>query len=421
MSAQLDPLLHSRAAALALLIALAAFACVRGVVPALSRIDTDFPNYLTAAKLVADGRNVQRLYDDSWFREQMPGYGMTPMGKFSPFPPATALLLVPLAPLEPLPALRVMTAVSVLCLLGSVWLLARLLSWSVLDAALFVLLSGQALGNDLRFGQPYILVSALCVCGYYAYCRGRLWLAGICFGLFVPIKYYPVVFLAYYAWRGQWRVVLGGAIACAAVTAIGIGALGWPLHETFLRSVLGNHLTAHLSGQDPFAAAFQSFDTLFRRLFVLDADQNPHPLIAAPSLQGVSLVVTKGLLLLLGGLTLRKLARSEGAPAAPSIGILGILTLLIAPATATYHFTLLWLPVGLLVDYLARARERAAAYLVLGAYALIGFFPYRLTAGFEGLGGFTVLAYPRLVLLLVAFGVGVRAILIRGRTAEAHP
>jgi hypothetical protein len=40
---------------------------------------------------------------------------------------------------------------------------------------------------------------------------------------------------------------------------------------------------------------------------------------------------------------------------------------------------------------------------MVGAYALIGFFPYRLTAGFEGRGGLSVLAYPRLWLLLALF------------------
>ncbi len=99
-----------------------------------------------------------------------------------------------------------------------------------------------------------------------------------------------------------------------------------------------------------------------------------------------------------------KLARRPGTSGIPpAIGILGLLTLLVAPATAAYHFVLAWLPVGLLVDYFLRARARAIAYLVLGAYALIGYFPYRFTVPFEGDGGLTLLAYPRLLLLLATF------------------
>jgi hypothetical protein len=412
--------LPSRAAALVLLVGLTAWLLVRAVVPALSRVDTDFPNYLVSAKLVAEGRDVGQLYDDAWFREQAVRYGLPPRGKFGPFPPPTALLLVPLSTLQPLTALRVLTGISVLCLLWSIGLLARTLSWSRLDAAVFVLLSGQAIVSDLRFGQPYILVSALCLLGYSACRQGRPWLGGLAFGLFVPIKYYPVTLLAYYAWRRQWRVVLGGAVAIAAVTALSIGALGWPLHETFLRSVLGSHLAADLSGQDPFAASFQSFDTLFRRLFVPNPDLNPHPLLAASYLQVPSLIVTKAVLALLAGMALVKLARRDAtAAAAPSIAVLGILALLIAPATATYHFILLWLPVGLLVDYFLREGARGAAYIILGAYALIGLFPYRFTAPFEGRGGLTVLAYPRLMLLLALFVVCIWGILTRHPSSES--
>jgi hypothetical protein len=77
--------------------------------------------------------------------------------------------------------------------------------------------------------------------------------------------------------------------------------------------------------------------------------------------------------------------------------------LLLAPATATYHFVLLWLPVGLLIGYFFRQRAPLYGSFILGAYALIGFFPYGHAYRFEGRGGLTVLAYPRLFLLLAMF------------------
>ena len=107
----------------------------------------------------------------------------------------TALLLLPLARLQPLDALRVLTGVSVLCLICSIILLAEILSWRLVESTVFVLLSGYAVTGALRLGQPYILVSLSCILGYYARLKGRPLLAGICFGLFTPIKYLPVVFL----------------------------------------------------------------------------------------------------------------------------------------------------------------------------------------------------------------------------------
>jgi hypothetical protein len=165
-------------AAAALLVALVSLVLVRGVAPALTTIDSDFPNYFTAARIVAAGGSAERLYDDSWFQQQIlreiPGVAAS--GKFAPFPPPTALLLVPLARLSPLTALRVTTAVSLLCLLCSIWLLARIVPLGLVDSAVLVLLSGYAVLSSLRFGQPYIEVSTACILGYYAWLKERPWL-----------------------------------------------------------------------------------------------------------------------------------------------------------------------------------------------------------------------------------------------------
>ena len=400
----------SRAWTILMLVGLTAYVFHKGVVPAMSAIDADFPGYFTAARIVIDGQDTQRLYDDDWFREQIRRYGLESAknpGKFAPFPPPTALLLVPLARCEPLTALRIVTAVSVICLVFSIFLLARILAWNPVDSALFILSSGLAIIGGLRCGQPYILVSTSCILGYYLYLERRPWLAGICFGLFVPIKYFPVIILAYLAFRKEWKVALGGAATIAGVGLISIGVLGWKVHEIFFLSVFGNHLTGRLSLQDqtvPFTAVYQSFDTLFDRLFVFDPARNPQPLLAAPLLRTFGLIAVKGSILLASVAALVKLAR-EGASsaAAPSIGILGILLLLIAPATATYTCALLWLPVALLIEYFLARGARPSAYFILGVYALIGFIPYNYTYSFEGHGGLTVLAYPRLFLLFAMF------------------
>jgi alpha-1,2-mannosyltransferase len=389
--------------AILLFVALTALLVARGIAPPMIKVGSDFPGYFTSAKIVADGGSVDRLYDNAWFQDQMRRYrsGDPSYGKFAPFPPPTALLLVPLTPLSALDALRVMTVISVLCLAGSIVLLARILSWPLLHSATFILLSGVAVQNGLRFGQPYIVLETLCLLGYYAYLKGWPLAAGICFGLFVPIKYFPVVFLLYFAWRRQWRVLLGGALAVVAVVSLSVSVLGFGLHEQWFSSVIGNHLIGRLSMQDPFTASFQSFDSLFRQLFVNDASLNPHPLAALPLLDATAVIIVKTALVLAAAAALLKLARTGAT--APSIGIISILTLLIAPATATYHFVLLWLPVGLMIQYFLANRAPVYAAFLVCTYALIGFFPYALTARFDGRGALAVLAYPRLLLLLSLF------------------
>jgi hypothetical protein len=402
-----DLALFSRTGKVLLLAGLVAYLLLRGVIPAFTAITSDFPEYFTSAKTVRAGEDAARLYDDVWFREQTRRYGVGPPenpGSFTPYPPPTALLLLPLTGLEPLTALRIVTALNVLCLICSMLLLSRIFAWRPIDSALFILLSGWALHNGLRFGHPYILISTFCLLGYYCYRKRMPWRAGLYLGVFVPIKYYPVIILAAFAAHRQWRVVLGGGIAVTAVALVSIDVLGWKVHQIFLLDVFLNHLSGHLIPGPRFTAAFQSFDTLFERLFIFDAARNPHPWISAPLAAPVAIVSTKGLLALAAVAALIK--RARGAPAraiAPTIGILGVLVLLIAPGTGAYAFVLLWLPVALLIDYFLSAGVRVPAYLILSTYVLIGFIPYGHTYRFEGDGGLTVLAYPRLLLLLAMF------------------
>jgi hypothetical protein len=75
----------------------------------------------------------------------------------------------------------------------------------------------------------------------------------------------------------------------------------------------------------------------------------------------------------------------------------------------------------LLINYFLRRRASIGAYFILGIYALIGFFPYRFTVPFEGRGGLTVLAYPRLFLLLAMFIACVYFIWNRAQPAREGP
>jgi hypothetical protein len=404
----------SRACKFLLLAGLVAFLLLRGVVPAVTGITDDFPEYFTSAKSVREGQDATKLYDGEWFRQQTHRYGVGSQeipGEFTPYPPPTALLLTPLTGFEPLTALRIVTAMSVVCLICSSLLLSRIFAWRLIDSALFVLSSGLALQSGLRFGHPYILISTCCLLGYYFYRKRMPWLAGLCLGIFIPIKYYPAIILVGFTLNRRWRVLLGGGIAVAAVVLLSIGVLGWKVHQIFLLDVLINHLRGHLIPGPRFTAVFQSFDTLFERLFILDPVRNPHPWLVAPSLAAPAIVSTKSLLVLAAAAALIRLARARDARAIePTIGILGILALLIAPGSGTYALVLLWLPVALLIDCFLAERARVPAYLILSMYVLIGFIPYGHTFAFEGHGGLTVLAFPRLLLLLAMFVVCIYAV-----------
>ncbi len=382
----------------------------KGVLPAWRAVDSDFPNYYVSARIVLEGRDPARLYDDTWFQRQIYDYGIHQLGKFSPFPPATALVLLPLAHLSPLAALRVATSLNLLLLAGSAVLLARLVRASLLEAAVFVLLSGMGLVNCIRLGQLYIAVSFLLLLGIYCLAQKKEFIAGIWLALPVPIKYYPSLFIAYYALKGRWKMALASAAVVAIAFGVGIALLGWPLHVEYILSVFPEHLQSQLSHQDPFSPAFQSIDSLFRRLFVYDANRNPNPLVQAAIFYPMLKWLIIGLLTAALAHGVHRMERSAAPAREPlSVALLGIWGLLIAPATATYHFLLLWLPVGCLLSHLRESGSRRLFGLGIGAQIGIGFLPYSRFV-YSGDRGLLMLAeYPRLWFTLVLFLVALAA------------
>src|SRR6266850_383146 len=98
-----------------------------GIIPAFSRIDSDFPNYYTSARLVIEGGKLTGLYDDAWFQKQIEREGIDQEGRFSPFPPVDALIMIPFASLSPQHALQAWTIVNVLLLAANVQLLSKIL------------------------------------------------------------------------------------------------------------------------------------------------------------------------------------------------------------------------------------------------------------------------------------------------------
>ncbi|MFN0158207.1 MAG: glycosyltransferase family 87 protein [Bacteroidota bacterium] len=389
----------------ALIVLLLAFLVYRGLFPAFTQIDTDFPNYYTAGKVVVSGGEINRLYDDLWFQEQIKANGMELKGKFSPFPPPTALLFVPFSIMTPLAALQVMSVINLFLLAACVIVMGRILGIDRWDSLLLLLLGGIGLVNCFRFGQLYLVLSFTIIFGYYLYTHGKPVLAGIALGLFIPIKYFPIIFLIYFVMKGEWKVVAASSATAFVITIMSVLAMGWEIHELFIKTVLGQHLQSQLTLQDPYSSTFQSFDSLFRRLFMRDGTLNPHPVIDQPFFFHVLKFAAIATVASISFVLVHRLTRGDRRFQGAAFGLLGIAGLLIAPATATYHFILLWLPVGLLLRFFHEQSNRMAFWLTCAVYSAIGFIPYSLFRHFDGQGLWSLFAYPRLALIIGLFGI----------------
>ncbi len=86
-----------------------------------------FVSHYAAARLLTEGADVTRFYDDTWFAEQVARFEPTVTDVFGANMPTMSLLMVPLAILDYRAARVVWTAVSLLLLIAtSVWLVRSL-------------------------------------------------------------------------------------------------------------------------------------------------------------------------------------------------------------------------------------------------------------------------------------------------------
>ena len=378
---------------------LSLFLLIRGVVSAMESVDTDFPNYYTSARLLIDGGDLSRLYDDSWFQNQIYKYGMNQLGKFAPYPPITAFIMTPLVFFSPGNALRVWTLFNVVLLLILVYLMSRITNRSWLWAAILVLLSGHALANNFRFGQFYLLLTVLIISGYRYWIQGEQVKGGMLLGIGAAIKYFPILFFLEFIGRREWKIVLAGVLTITFLTTVGIIVLGPALHEQFLLHVLGQHLEGNI--EDPFSPTFQSWNSLFSRLFIFDPTRNPNPLIDSAAAYGLCLCSVYFLVVISLIVAFSRSNHRFGDSARNiQFALLGVSGLLLLPASATYHFLLLALPVALLLN----GKEWTFPQKMLAVlYGLIGFIPYRYFEQFESKGILTVFSYPRLILMSGVF------------------
>ncbi|MBI3469288.1 MAG: DUF2029 domain-containing protein [Planctomycetes bacterium] len=151
------------------------------------------------------------------------------------YPPAMAMVTVPLSHLPPRASVAAWYVVNVLALcvlFVSAWRLAggpalTGLSWRWRIAFWLTLaLAGRWLVSPLENKQFDIVIAAFVTAGGLWLARGRDWKGAAAIGVAVAMKCTPLLFLPYLWWRGKWRAGI-----MVLVTAVSINLLPdflWP-------------------------------------------------------------------------------------------------------------------------------------------------------------------------------------------------
>ena len=216
----------------------------------------DFLPYHVAGRLLAAG-NVQALTDYAEtggflanagpflddFRRYF--FADTPVATRWIYFPAYLWIFRPFASLDFHTAADVWLAVNMVLALLCVWLLwsarlwrgdQRLCGWRA-AWTVFMGLAFQPVLDNMWHGNISGLIFACFCLSYWLLRRDRHLLAGLVLGLIVPLKFYPGLFVLYFAWRRNWLFVAGVAISSAALAVLSLLTVGWAGNLAYIQMI----------------------------------------------------------------------------------------------------------------------------------------------------------------------------------------
>ena len=331
-----------------------------------TQVETDFPNYYTAAVLTAHRQPLENFYNWTWFQRQMNYAGIEhQLGGYIPHTPLTMLPMIPLSGLAQQRAKQVWLSAGLLLLCGTVWILARLSGLRLLDVAALALLCYGALAENFLLGQYYLFLLFLLACAAWCLVRGRDIAGGALIGLIFALKLYTAPFALYFLVRRQWRALAGMLAAIAALALLAIAIFSFDGVWYFATTVMTRGIDG--SSNDPYHPFWGSLAAFLRHTLVRDVELNPHPAIVAPA----AFFFLRDFYTL-GILALALLAMPRDAMRAFAWFV--VVLFAISANIAEYHFVLLLVPAALLMR--GASAKWAAGWLALCALVEIPLFPW---------------------------------------------
>jgi len=218
-------------------------------------------------------------------------------------------------------------------------------------------------------------------------------------GLGIVLKYFPAVFVVGYAISRSWKLVFYSVGTVAFLMALQVVVFGPDLLQHYFVQVFLPHLEGNIEGQGAYSYLYQSWESLFKFLFVYHPDLNPNPLINWPLGKEIAkfLVYTMVLTSMVWIIWKSRANKLVGEKDV-YLYLVGLAALVLLPASASYHFLLLAFPMALLIMVAAPDTQTLRLGMLVVPYVLIGFIPYGYLFAM-GKDWAVVLAYPRLFLM----------------------
>jgi hypothetical protein len=358
-------------------------------------LNTDFPNYYLTARLVREGVDPARAYEWIWLQREKDHRNIDQrIVGLVPITPFSTLAMWPIAALSPLVAKHIWIVFNLALLFPIALLVRTITGLSLLQIGILFAITFP-LHRNLLYGQYYIFLLAILTAACWAAQRRYSRLAGALVALGIAVKIFPILLVLYFLRKRDWKALSACVLTVALCELASIACFGWSLHRTYLLQVLPWTLRGECL--DPYNLASSSISSLLHRLFIYEPQWNTHPALRAPWLYAVLHPILQ-MALLAPALLWVDAEDSASARIPIEWSALLFVTLAISPLPASYHFTVLILPMAALCAHLLRSGKTGLLAITVLLDLAVG-YPGWNTSPTEG--WHALLHVPRLYALVL--------------------
>lgn len=235
----------------------------------------DFGNYYYASRFLVEGNWGDWIYEPYRFNEAIYKTGQRDFFlNYTPVPPLSALLYVPLTLLDVVNAKLTWNLINSGVFLLTLYRLQSILKISSVYLLGLVLLTWFPVKANLSEGQSYFLLSFLIVEGYRAYLQKKTRIYPFLWALAIHLKITPAFLLLFLLLKKDWKGLSSTALISLVMVFISIPWLHTETWVNYLMEVLPRLYKGEIN--NTYAINYQSAQVLLKTLFVPDVLHNPN-------------------------------------------------------------------------------------------------------------------------------------------------
>lgn len=353
-----------------------------------------------------DGKDIKTAYDNVEFNRQLLMYGINEqIVSYTPYPPLTALIMLPIAKLVPLDAKLWWNIFNLVVLLACIIVLSKIAQLDFFKCGLIFFLSGFALANNFFFGQVYLLVLLFLLLSMYFMQRDKDDLSALFIAFSIVLKFYTIFFIFLFIFKKRYKLLVYTIIFSVLIYIPVVLITGFDLNWFYFTTIMPRLGDAWVG--TVYAAEYQSFLSLLHRWFSYEPMLNPEPLFESTLAFYVSKYSYIFFILTLAISVLKRSAENLKL----ELSLFCITCLLLLPVNASYQFVVLIPAAAILFKYFYDKKKYfTGASLVLLMFLMNSHIQIFITNSLKS-SPFNILAYVKLIGLLIFFGVNLKILL----------